>query len=469
MLMRRLLKRSMYIGLMCCLYSCASYNEKITPYYKEIAAGSYTEAQTALNQNKLLQKPRNKLLFYMEKGRTSHLLGAYTESNLYFNLADSLLERGLGGTMDAAVGTLLNPMSQTYKGEDFEKFMIHYYKALNYVYLNKPEDAIVEARRITIQSQEQDDKFANAKNRYAADAFSLMFQGLLYEHTGDLNDAFISYRNAAELYLKQPDTTYYGTKIPVVLKQDVIRTAALNGFEDEKQRFERIFNLKAPASAPGGELVFFWENGLAPIKQERDFVLARGSNGDFAFTDGNIVVPFYESYYGGNFNEKSVQSLRVAYPVYVSRASYFTGATLDNGKDSVRLQQTENIGVLAFKTLEQRFAREMAKTLARLAVKKGAETLVSESAKGSGRNGKDDALLKGIGYGLQLYNLLSEQADTRNWQTLPATISYVRIPLQNGDNTINLTLSGPNGATETRVFHVQGTGKLSFYNYSTLK
>lgn len=469
MLMRRFLQGSIFIGLVCCLYSCASYNDKITPYYKEIAAGSYPEAQAALNQNKVLQKPRNKLLFYMEKGRTSHLLGDYTASNSYFNLADSLLEHGLGGAMDAAVGTLLNPMNQTYKGEDFEKFMIHYYKALNYVYLNKPEDAIVEARRITLQSQEQGDKFGSSKNRYAADAFSLMFQGLLYESTGDVNNAFISYRNAAELYLKQPDTTYYGTKMPLTLKQDVIRTAAQNGFDEEKQRFESIFKLKAPKLADGGELVFFWENGLAPIKQERDFVLARGSNGDFAFTDGNIVVPFYESYYGDNFNEKSVQSLRVAYPVYVSRPSYYTGATLGNGTDSVRLQQAENIGVLAFKTLEQRFAREMAKTLSRLAVKKGAELLVSQSAKGTGKGGKDDGLLKGLGYGLQLYNLLSEQADTRNWQTLPATISYVRIPLKSGDNTIHLSLNAPDGNVVTRVFRVTGNGRLSFYNYSTLK
>jgi len=95
--------------------------------------------------------------------------------------------------------------------------------------------------------------------------------------------------------------------------------------------------------------------------------------------------------------------------------------------------------------------------------------LVSQSAKGSGKGGKDDGLLKGLGYGLQLYNLLSEQADTRNWQTLPATISYVRIPLKSGDNTIHLSLNAPDGSVVTRVFHVTGNGRLSFYNYSTLK
>ena len=120
------------------LCGCASYNEKIAAYYKQISEGNYVQANTELNKNKLLQRPRNQLLYLMEKGRSCQLMGAFEESNTYFNQADSLLESGgLSGTADAIVGTLVNPMTQTYKGEDFEKFMIHYYKALNYLHLGK--------------------------------------------------------------------------------------------------------------------------------------------------------------------------------------------------------------------------------------------------------------------------------------------------------------------------------------------
>lgn len=446
----------------------------ITPYYKQMASGNYTEAMKELEKNKLLQKPRNKLLFLMEKGKTAHLMGDYENSNRYFNEADQLLENGLGGTMDAVVGTLVNPMNQVYKGEDFEKFMIHYYKALNYVYLGKPEDAIVEARRIGLQSQEQGDKFNNKDSRYSKDAFSLMLQGLIYEYDGDMNNAFIAYRNAAEVYLNSKDQTYYGTTMPEELKKDLLRTAAAMGFTAELQRFEALFKLKyTPEKAPeGGELVFFWENGLAPVKEQEEFFfsLVKGEDGSLFFTNvgGTIIIPFSNGY-GSDFNVNSVQSLRATFPKYVSRPPFYSSATLTDGKTIVGFEKAEDINELAYKTLQQRFLKEMGKTLSRLAVKKSAEYVLRESSKGTGKNGKDNSLLEGLGFGVQLYSLLSEKSDTRNWQSLPASISYARIPLQKGKNTITLNLKASNGTEETKTIEVMGTGRLQFYNYSTLR
>lgn len=446
----------------------------ITPYYKQMASGNYTEAMKELEKNKLLQKPRNKLLFLMEKGKTAHLMGDYENSNRYFNEADQLLENGLGGTMDAVVGTLVNPMNQVYKGEDFEKFMIHYYKALNYVYLGKPEDAIVEARRIGLQSQEQGDKFNNKDSRYSKDAFSLMLQGLIYEYDGDMNNAFIAYRNAAEVYLNSKDQTYYGTTMPEELKKDLLRTAAAMGFTAELQRFEALFKLKyTPEKVPeGGELVFFWENGLAPVKEQEEFFfsLVKGEDGSLFFTNvgGTIIIPFSNGY-GSDFNVNSVQSLRATFPKYVSRPPFYSSATLTDGKTTVGFEKAEDINELAYKTLQQRFLKEMGKTLSRLAVKKSAEYVLRESSKGTGKNGKDNSLLEGLGFGVQLYSLLSEKSDTRNWQSLPASISYARIPLQKGKNTITLNLKASNGTEETKTIEVMGTGRLQFYNYSTLR
>lgn len=472
---RNIFKASFLFGLMLFLFGCASYNDMISSYYKQISAGNYTGAVKELDKNKLLQKPRNKLLFLMEKGKASHLAADYENSNRYFNEADQLLESGIGGTMDAVVGTLVNPMSQSYKGEDFEKFMIHYYKALNYVYLNLSEDAIVEARRISLQSQEQGDKFNDKDTRYSKDAFSLMLQGLIYERDDDVNNAFIAYRNAAEVYLKSKDQTYYGVKMPVELKQDLLRMADKNGFTSELSRFEELFGMKyeRKAGPEGGELIFFWENGLAPVKQQEElfFSLIKGSNGDLFFTNlgGTIIIPFNHSYSNSNFSLNGVESLRATYPKYVAQTPYYSRATLANGQQTVSFEKAEDINELAFKTLEQRFMKEMGKVLTRLAVKKSAEYVLRQSAKGSGKDGKDNSLLEGLGIGMQLYSLLSEKADTRNWQSLPAQISYTRIPLQKGNNTITLNLKGAGGADETRTIEITGTGKLQFYNYSTLR
>ncbi|XOD69147.1 MAG: hypothetical protein ACMUEM_01020 [Flavobacteriales bacterium AspAUS03] len=40
------------------------------------------------------------------------------------------------------------------------------------------------------------------KNCYTSDTFSLILQGLIYETSGNVNNDFISYKNATELYLK---------------------------------------------------------------------------------------------------------------------------------------------------------------------------------------------------------------------------------------------------------------------------
>jgi len=472
---RNILGASFFLGLMLFLFGCSSYNDMIASYYKQISAGNYTEAIKELDKNKLLQKPRNKLLFLMEKGKASHLAGDYEASNQYFNEADQMLENGIGGAMDAVVGTLVNPMTQSYKGEDFEKFMIHYYKALNYVYLNRSEDAIVEARRISLQSQQQGDKFNDKDSRYSKDAFSLMLQGLIYERDRDVNNAFIAYRNAAEVYLKSKDQTYYGTKMPEELKQDVLRTADLNGFGSELNRFEELFGIKYKRTpAPeGGELIFFWENGMAPIKQQEElfFSLIKGSGGDLFFTNvgGTIIIPFYHEYSDSNFNLNGVESLRATYPKYIARAPYYSSATLGNGQQTVSFEKAEDINELAFKTLDQRFLKEMGKVLTRLAVKKSAEYVLRQSAKGNGKDGKNNSLLEGLGIGMQLYSLISEKADTRNWQSLPANISYTRIPLQKGSNTITLNLKSSSGADETKTIEITGTGRLQFYNYSTLR
>mgnify|MGYP000754481450 CR=1 FL=1 len=63
---------------------------------------------------------------------------------------------------------------------DFEKVTIHYYKALNYIFLNKLDEALVEAKRINLQLQQLNDKYpAGQKNRYTSDGFSLNIQGFL--------------------------------------------------------------------------------------------------------------------------------------------------------------------------------------------------------------------------------------------------------------------------------------------------
>src|SRR5690606_11056100 len=106
------------------------------------------------------------------------------------------------------------------------------------------------------------------KNKFTEDAFSQILQGILYEATGDVNNAFIAYRNAADLYLEN-DGSYYGVPLPQQLKYDLLRTADKMGFRNEYTRYSKLFDLSVPASkSPEAEAIIFWENGLGPAKDQ---------------------------------------------------------------------------------------------------------------------------------------------------------------------------------------------------------
>jgi uncharacterized protein len=453
------------------LFSCATYNNRIGTYYDQVVSNQYDKAYMALDHNKLLLRKRNRLLYLFEKGKMAHLMKRYDSSNLFFNEADLFIEDAHISTRDIALGTLLNPMMETYKGEDFEKFMVHYYKALNYLGLGQGDEAMVEARRISLRSYAQQDKTGDKANRYSDDAFALMLQGIIYEQSGDINNAFISYRNSVDIFLKNKNE-WYGVSLPGQLKQDLLRTATANGFIEDVQHYSSLLNttLQPAAKAPGGELILFWENGLAPVKQEQNFFFSLTKNGlgDFAFTDasGTVNVPFIfdKDVNKDNIKAEDIRSLRVAFPKYQEQPVFYTHGSVTVNNTQYAFEQAENINELAFATLKERFLKEMSKTLSRLAVKK-----LAEAAARANKSEKDKDEREALAAAIQIFSFVTEKADTRNWQSLPHTILYTRIPLQAGTNELTINFTGVNQQTKPMRLTVEGNGRLQVQNVCTLR
>ena len=468
---QHMIRALVVVCLMPLLFSCATYNNRIGSYYEQVTSNQYDKAYLAIDHNKLLQRKRNRLLYLFEKGKMAHLLKQYDSSNLFFNEADLFIEDARTSVRDVALGTLLNPMMETYKGEDFEKFMVHYYKSLNYLGLGQGSEAMVEARRISLRSYAQQDNAGNNTHRYSDDAFALMLQGIIYEQSGDMNNAFISYRNAVNIFLKN-DNQWYGVSLPAQLKQDVLRSAAANGFMDEVQHYSTLLNttLQPAANAPGGELVLFWENGLAPVKQEQNFffTLTKDGFGNFNFTDatGSVNVPFI---FDNNLNKddikaSDIRSLRVAFPKYLEQPVFYTQGTVSVNNAQYSFEQAENINDLAFATLKERFLKDMTKTLSRLAIKK-----LAEAAARPKKDDKNKDEKEALAAAIQVFSFISEKADTRNWQSLPHTILYTRIPLQRGTNELQINFTGQNQQTKPVRLVVEGNGRLQVQNVCTLQ
>lgn len=480
--MKKTLKRA-WIAWLCVpvLFSCATYNNKMSGYYNSIGQADYYRAKSLLEQNSLLQHDRNRLLYYMEKGKVYHLLGSYDSSNLYLNLADNFIEQKRKTLGDAVVGNLLNPMMQTYLGEDFERFLLHYYKALNYLYKGDVTEAVVEARRITLSTQAQQDKFKPNADRYTEDAFALIVQGLIYEAAGDINNAFISYRNATDLFLSAKGPNYYGVRMPEQLKNDLLRTASQMGFSDMVDLYQRKLNRNyQPAQiVEGGELIVFFERGMVPEKTEQNFVLMQQGNGNGVFLFNsqygsfNVPVDFSAARISPNHSRlNEFRTIRVAVPSYTPRTYPFAEAAVTVNGQKFTAELVEDLNTLAPEILKERILKEVSSALTRQITKKlteaGASAVAREISKGSSkekddrkkeRNAETAALTAGLL--VNLFNTATEKADTRNWQSLPATIQYVRVPLQKGNNQLSLQLG-----RSVKTITIEGKGGLQFYNWS---
>ncbi len=450
-------------------FSCATYNKSMDRYYADVGSENYDKALKKLDKNRLIKRDRNRLLYFMEAGHVYRLKGDLVESNRYFNQADDYIESEKKSAKDVALSNLLNPMMQSYHGEDYEQFMLHYYKALNYSALGQMEDAVVEARRITLSTEAQNDKFKNKDSRYSKDAFAFNLQGMIYEMAGDINNAFISYRNAVEVYINAGNT-YYGVTIPDQLKQDLLRSADAMGFTDDLAHYQALFGTTFTNQPKAiGEAVIFLEEGQAPVKEEKNFFLTTvgGSIGAFSYVDAdgsNSTIPFNYSSYGILENKlTSIRSLRVAMPVYRINYSLPVLKTVAVNGIAFQPQLLQNLNDVATNILKERFVTELANAMARQLTKKllekGTQAATEGIAKSSDkksdggtnkekedkeRKRQENAKVAGEAAGLimNLVNTITEKADTRNWQSLPAFVSYVRVPLQEGENTIIINTNG---------------------------
>jgi hypothetical protein len=444
------------------LSSCATYYQSNHTFNQEFESGNLNSALSELQAKSSEASGRREFLFDVNNGLVLSMLGRYEESNEYFEKAFLFGEDYRKNYLNEAASYLANPMITTYRGEDHEHLMLLYYKAINYLKLGNTEAALVECRRLNIRLQQLSDRYEN-DSKYQRDAFVHVLMGLIYDSDHDYNNAFIAYRNALQIYQNDYQQMFQLT-VPDQLKLDILRTAWLSGFKDEFDQYKTEFDLPEYAYEPteGGELIFFWHNGLSPVKAEWgiNFMVSRSGNIVYFYNrELNLTFPFPLD----GYNEKdknglaSLELFRVALPRYVERPTYYTGATLSCMDSDFELQLLEDVNKIAFKSLNERMGLELSKALIRVALKKVAEYQVKQED-------------KTLGSVLGLINAITEKADTRNWQTLPHSIYYARVPLQTGQNKVTLHLSGPGGDSHSQEFNYEiKKGQVLFHTFSSLE
>lgn len=457
------MKRFYQVLPLCFLLSCATYYQMNLTFNQDFESGDMEAAEQVLEQNTKAAKSKEKFLYFLNRGTVAAMLGKPEESNIYFEKAFIYGEDYRTNYFNEAGAYVLNPTVIEYRGEDHEHLLLLYYKALNYIKLGDRESALVECRRLNNRLLKLNDKY-KSDSRYKRDAFIHNLMGLIYDADRDYNNAFIAYRNAYNIY-KEDYADMFGVKAPDQLKQDILRTAYLIGFNTELMQYEKEFKTTyKPDKEKGGDLIFLWNNGLGPVKDEFsiNFTVVHGEGG---------MVNFVNKEQGYNFafhmDEKDddedgadlsdLEFYRVAIPKYNERAPIFRQANLEIAGKNYKLEKAEDINKIAFYSLNQRMGLELSKSLLRLALKKLAEKELREESEGWGAV-------------LGAFNAYTEKADTRNWQTIPHTIYYTRAHLPEGVSKATLKVKGGKEVSQEHqfTFHAQN-GQTIFHSFYSLE
>ncbi|MBS1543864.1 MAG: hypothetical protein JST14_09540 [Bacteroidetes bacterium] len=445
-----------------CLGSCASYYQANYTFNEEFEKGDLEKALKTLRSHSSEGSGKRQFLYEVNNGLLLSMMGRYEESNQYLEKAYLYGEDYRINYLNEIGSYLTNPNFVSYKGEDHEHLLLLYYKALNYLKLGNKEDALVECRRLNIREQQLTDRYAS-ETKFRDDAFIHTLMGIIYEADHDYNNAFIAYRKALEVY-EDEYRKLFDLGPPGQLKVDILRTAHLSGMDDEMEKYKEQFGMDDYKYQPNnaGELVFFWHNGLSPVKVEWGVTFVVSRQGGVVFFNNDqlgMSFPFQIS----GLNEKQVQGLatmgamRVAFPKYVERPQYYNSATLSSDSLQYPLMLLEDVNKVAFKCLEERMGLEFSKALLRVAIKKLEEYEVR----------KQDATAGAV---LSIINAITEKADTRNWQTLPHSIFYARVPLKVGLNRFTLDVTDVHGRVQHHEFTYEGKmGETRFHTFTNLE
>lgn len=423
----------------------SSYTEQMQPVRQATAQGEFEKAKSLLGDR--THSNTNYVLNLVENGRLAHLSGDYESSQQWFDLAYIELEKEnrrakiqLGKGVEKVNSLVTNDSAIRYHLNAYEQSMLHSYQALNYLYQNQFESALVEVRRANIvqdQALIRHEKeifearqematnssvdWVNVESNYAAmrnrignlkngfqNAYTFYLSAVLYEANGQKNDAYIDYKKALEIFSENK-----------YLQQDVLRLANELGMVDDLALFEKKYGKQLTSEhltneqLNSGQVVIFFEQNLIDAKQVM-----------------SLNLPIFTS-------SDDMRFYSVAMPTYDAVMPETTAMVLTHENGASVSEPIVSLQAMVAKQLDEEIPSIIARQVFRIIAKEQLRRNLS-------RNGGD------IGNVIaSLYNVASEKADTRSWLTLPGSIQIIKQNMNPGERT--LSVSGINGLREISV------------------
>ncbi|MDQ6732691.1 MAG: hypothetical protein M3Z35_01035 [Nitrospirota bacterium] len=436
------------------LSGCAHPSTRYALVEDSLRAGDTLRAVQIIEQSEREYGSESRILYEMDRGMTLHVAGQYQASNTMLDQAEDEVERLY--TRRATTETkafLTNDSKLPFEGDPYEQTMINVVKALNYAAMGNWTEALVEARRIDHRLNVLMDR-TGPKEGYRDDAFARYLSGLLYEISGDLNNAFIAYRKAYELY--GAVRSWAHVALPPMLRADLLRmTEALHmtqEHEEYKREFPDVVWRPYEETKELGQIVLVSHNGRSPRKEDRmidvpvsldalNLVLISKALGNRQRETNPGRQTAESVLYGLNGH-----IVRVAIPMLVPQKTQIaygevmlTGQT---GSFHAHTELMQNFTAVAERSLSDRLAGISVKAVARAVVKYSMAEGVGRGARAAA--GKDAGPLVGLIVGslAKAWAVASEESDKRTWRTLPDEIQIARLWAPPGEYELRTQYAG---------------------------
>lgn len=132
---------ALLLGVLGCLSGCGTTNTALRLKVRdEFSKGNFQQSEAELLAPKSIEDQKNKLLTLLDFGLVAHFEGAFEKSNIFLFKAKQLArELYTQSTLEDAASLLWNDNAKTYPGMEYELSLVHYYAALNFLFLAQSE------------------------------------------------------------------------------------------------------------------------------------------------------------------------------------------------------------------------------------------------------------------------------------------------------------------------------------------
>ncbi len=371
------------------LFSCAGgYVSNSGNARRAFSRGQFDKALTWYQKQEPLGK--DQILYWLDEATILQAAGRNQESLALFQKAIDRAEALTGPQVGSkAASVITNDNIIPYQGEKFEKLLMHVFQVMNYLALGEAREALVEVRRIHT-------KFSDLQN-----AFATYLAGLVWEHNGKINDAYIDYKTTFRIDPELPS-----------LGRSLLNLSQHLGMKGDYARWKKQFPDASPMKKGDGELILLLEEGFIPEKES---------------------------------TEENYQLQVVPVPHYPKPVSSVPGTQFTiNGKMG-KTYPLYRIDEAAWQTLKDNMPGILTRAVARVATKEAAAVAVEKKVD------------EGLGFLLGLLFLSTNRADLRSWLTLPRSLQVATLPLPEGE--YQLKLSWPNGSKTLEAITIKANRK----------